>query len=268
MEAWDVMTDQHKVAEEAFKKHLDACLATLARLYARDGAAFEVAVLANSHATFEAVDFDNWNGGTYGYQITLTVTPSLYCQLEAKRSALQKSFLERFQPLLEDYNNHSVNHFSIRPDIKADENWREKAKAWLAGSGVNNQGRVRSDNIATKECDGLLFRSQEEVCLYKALKPIGVSFAPLPVFVRGGKDYHRIEPDFLLVKDGITMVVEVDGDTVHRELPSEAHARTSILGLEGVHIERVSASDCRTQEQAEVCAKKMLGIIEKLKTNR
>ena len=211
MEVWDIKADQHKAAEAAFKKHLDACLATLARLYARDGAAFEVAVLASSQASFEQVDYDNWNGGTYGYQVNLTVSPHLYCQLEAKRTALQKSFLERFQPLLESYSNYGVNQFAIRPDIKGDENWREKAMKWLAGAGVNNQGRVRSDNIATKECDGLLFRSQEEVNLYKALKPLGVSFAPLPVFVRGGKDYNRIEPDFLLVKDGITMVVEVDG---------------------------------------------------------
>lgn len=74
--------------------------------------------------------------------------------------------------------------------------------AWLRGEGITNQGRVRSDNIAARAFDGLLFRSQPEINLYGALKAAGVSFAPLPVFVRGGHDYRRIEPDFIIVKDG------------------------------------------------------------------
>jgi len=116
--------------------------------------------------------------------------------------------------------------------------------------------------------DGLLFRSQPEIFLYKTLKSSGVSFAPLPVFIRGGESYKRIEPDFFIVKDGITMVVEVDGDTVHQESPAEAHARTTMLAHEGVHIERVKASECETQELANTCAKKILQIIEKLKVSR
>lgn len=97
--------------------------------------------------------------------------------------------------------------------MKADSTWRDGAKRWLAGAGISNQGRVRSDNIASREADGLLFRSVPEINLYKALKARGVSVAPLPVFVRGGKTYRRIEPDFVILKEGLVMVVEVDGDT-------------------------------------------------------
>jgi len=48
----------------------------------------------------------------------------------------------------------------------------------------------------------------------------------LEVFIRGGDSYRRIEPDFFIVRDGFSMGVEVDGDTVHTETPEEAHART------------------------------------------
>lgn len=68
---------------------------------------------------------------------------------------------------------------------------------------MTNQGRVRSKNVAPRERDGLLFRSQAEINLYLALKQVGVSFAPLPVFVRGGREYQRIEPDFIILKDGL-----------------------------------------------------------------
>jgi hypothetical protein len=112
--------------------------------------------------------------------------------------------------------NECLKSVSIDPIPNTDPKWRDKARTWLAGDGVTNQGRVRSDNIASRECDGLLFRSEPEILLYKALKSLGLSFAPLPVFIRGGQTYRRIEPDFVIVKSGIVMIVEVDGDTVHR----------------------------------------------------
>jgi hypothetical protein len=170
--------------------------------------------------------------------------------------------------LLRPYSNEDLRLVCITPVIDADKNWREKTRVWLAGEGVSNQGRVRSDNIPSRTCDGLLFRSQPEIFLYKALKSIGVSFAPLPVFMRGGESYGRIEPDFVIIKNGIMMIVEVDGDTVHHETPAEAHSRTTMLVHEGVHIERVQASECGTQETANTGARKILQILAKLKSAR
>lgn len=66
------------------------------------------------------------------------------------------------------------------------DGWRASARAWARGEGINNQGQVRTDNIASRRHDGLLFRSQAEVHLYDALKARGVYLAPLPVFIRGG----------------------------------------------------------------------------------
>ena len=133
---------------------------------------------------------------------------------------------------------------------------------------MSNQGRARSDNVASKQADGLLFRSQPEIHLYRAFKTLGVTFAPLPVFVRGGESYRRIEPDFLVLKGGLVLQVEVDGDTVHRETPLEAQNRTNMMVHEGVHVERVNAADCGTIEKAKATAQRLLGILEKLRSNR
>jgi hypothetical protein len=116
--------------------------------------------------------------------------------------------------------------------------------------------------------DGLLFRSHAEVTLYRALKDTGVPFAPLAVFLQGGSTYQRIEPDFVLIRDRVVLVVEVDGDTVHRERPAEADRRLRMLKHEGVVIERVLASECDTPEKARSCALRLVGVMEKLKSQR
>ena len=78
------------------------------------------------------------------------------------------------------------------PDLRAaPERYRLFGQNHLTGERINNQGRVRSGNIAAKVYDGLLFRSRPEVLFYKALKRKGVPFAPLSVVLRGGLDYRR-----------------------------------------------------------------------------
>ena len=46
---------------------------------------------------------------------------------------------------------------------RAREDWRNDQIAWLRGEGINNQGRVRSDNVASRQEDGLLFLSMPEI---------------------------------------------------------------------------------------------------------
>ena len=47
---------------------------------------------------------------------------------------------------------------------------------------INNQGKVRSDNIASRQHDGLLFRSAPEINLYCALKDLGLMSLRCPSF--------------------------------------------------------------------------------------
>ena len=243
-------------------------LNALADIFAFRGSAKEVAVVAESQGLVEYVGSDDYNGQNY-YQLILMVARPVYSriydELEALTKAIEKVALVTFKGNGGDQLT-SVKIFPQNSDV--DPSWREKALAMAAGEGLNNQGRVRSDNIASKTADGLLFRSQPEVFLYQALKAEGIAFAPLPVFIRGGSTYRRIEPDFILVKDGIVLQVEIDGDTVHKETPAEAHERTAILHREGVHLERFSASLCATEIQAKALAKKLIEIIEKQKNNR
>ncbi|EGR3967478.1 hypothetical protein DDN11_17870 [Vibrio cholerae] len=169
---------------------------------------------------------------------------------------------------MSNFENDKLSTVKIIPAVLEDPQWRDKASAWLSGSKITNQGRVRSDNVAPLTADGLLFRSQPEIHFYRALKSEGVSFSPLPVFIRGGQTYSRIEPDFVIVHHGITMVVEIDGDTVHQETPAEAQARVRTLQHEGVHVERILASECNEPQKAIDAVKRILAAIDKLKASK
>lgn len=256
------------MAQENFPENTESFVATIARLFAAEGAAREVAILASSQARIEQTGYDNWNNGICEYSLYLQMPTQIYSQVYKDKDKIEQSLLEKARLLMLSYPSDSLENICLLPEIASSEGWREKALDWVLGKNVNNQGRVRSDNIASRSCDGLLFRSQPEINFYNALKPLGISFAPLPVFLRGGRSYKRIEPDFVVIKDGIVMVIEIDGDTVHLETPAEAHDRTTILLHEGVHFERFKASECETLESAQICAKKILEIISKYKESR
>ena len=72
----------------------------------------------------------------------------------------------------------------------------------------------------------------------------------------------------MILLNGIVMIVEVDGDTVHRWTPAEADKRTRAFKLEGAIIEHVAASDCDTYEKARQCAGMLLAALEKAKVSR
>lgn len=251
-----------------FPDSIDAFLGTIARLFAAEGAAREVAILANARPKVEQTDYDNWDGGTYGYSIYLEIPTHIYAQISDTKTEIEQSILTKAGPLMTLYPADWIQHLHILPEIKAAEGWQENAKAWASGKHITNQGRVHSDNIASRSFDGLLFRSQPEINFYNAIKALGISFAPLPVFIRGGKTYRRIEPDFVIIKDGIILVVEIDGDTVHHETPAEAHDRTTMLLHEGVYFERLKASECDTPELAAKSAKHIVEVIAKHKVSK
>jgi hypothetical protein len=175
----------------------NAIAGTLAHIAAAEGNTAAVAVLAVATPRIAISGHDNWDGGTDLLTLFLELPTPLYAQLLRRREQIQDDLLPMLKPIIEARPGYRASAVSIVPTDSAPDNWRDLAKAWLAGSGTSNQGRVRSDNIASRSCDGLLFRSLPKIHLYRALKALGVSFAPLPVFVRGGGANAPAKEDLL-----------------------------------------------------------------------
>jgi hypothetical protein len=248
---------------------LEALLSTMARILTVRGDSRTVAILAQSTPSWGDGRYDNWDGGTWYWTLCLSISPEVWGLLHAdERQAVSSSIAEVARDCI-NVPGHHISEIAIQPwQPQADDEWRQKSMAWVAGDGVTNQGRVRSNNIASREWDGLLFRSKAEINLYKALKATGLPFAPLPVFIRGGQEYRRMEPDFIIVRSGVVLHVEVDGDTIHQESPVEAHVRTTMLVHEGFHLERVKATDCETEQGARTVAEHLIAVLKKHAENK
>jgi hypothetical protein len=192
-----------------------------------------------------------------------------YAISEDDRKVTEASIADVMGPFFTTKPQDALESVVMTPQVtEAVDGWREDAMRFVKGEGVTNQGRVRSDNIASKQHQGLLFRSKAEISLFTALTRAKLAVAPLPVFVRIGKAYNRLEPDFVVVYKGLTFVVEVDGDTFHRELPAEADKRLVPLTYEGVEVRRIRASDLETDEAADTAVKELVEFMARRKESR
>lgn len=243
----------------------DSFFQATARHLALQGLRTEVGLLAAGETTLYQSSYDNWNGGCWGWSVDIEVEQQVYVQMgNEQRNTAQARIADAMKDVLKGYSNHYIDQVLLTINLPtASPEWRKQAKAWASGIGINNQGRVRSDNLASLSHEGLLFRSRAEIHLFQALKSLGVTIAPLPVFIKGGETYRRIEPDFVLMEDGTVMVVEVDGEPFHQEKLKDAHERLAMLTREGVAPERVDASDCDSPEKAKRCAERLVGILRK-----
>ncbi|MNG22074.1 hypothetical protein D3C85_1660080 [compost metagenome] len=92
--------------------------------------------------------------------------------------------------------------------------------------------------------------------------------APLPVFVRIGKAYNRLEPDFIVIYKGLTFIIEVDGDTYHRESPAEADKRLIPLTYEGVEVRRIRAAELSNDDAADAVVRDLVEFMQRRKAAR
>lgn len=186
-----------------------------------------------------------------------------------ERKATEEAITEVGTPFFVSTPSDMLDSVILAPKVSAaTENWREEAIRFIKGEGVTNQGRVRSDNIASKQHRGLLFRSKAEITLFEALTRAKLAVSPLPVFVRIGKSYNRLEPDFIVIYKGMTFVVEVDGDTFHKELPAEADKRLVPLTYEGVEVRRIRAAELGSDEAADNVVRDLMHYMARRKEAR
>ncbi len=245
---------------------INSILGTAARLLLRQNQGKAAHLLADCGGQIDHCDHDNWNGGYEKFRLSLGVPAEVYFDLD-DRENLEQQINSVLAVAMQMFNDVLIVH--ITTELDEDPDWREKVHRHLSGEGITNQGRVRSDNIATLQQDGLLFRSRPEILFYQALRRSGIAFAPLSVVLNGSMEGpRRIEPDFVLYKFGLTMVVEIDGDLFHRESPAEGHTRLKFLTDEGLVVERIEASACNTAEKAIAAVVRVLRTLEKLRQAR
>jgi hypothetical protein len=257
-------------ARELIRSKLEAIMATSARLLVRQQHITAASILANARPICRYLyhqnhqDFGIVVDVFHYFRLDLAIPADVYFSLE-DRSEIERAIDGALRTATEPVSDSHRINCRIVTSLEEDPDWRQKTRQLISGEGITNQGRVRSDNIAARQHDGLLFRSRPEILFYEALKKAGIPFAPLSVVLRGGVQYNRIEPDFVIYNYGIMMIVEIDGDLYHSETPAAAHARLKFLLDEGAKLERVAASECETPEQAREVVARVIATIDKLR---
>src|SRR5208283_2782050 len=84
------------------------------------GATQEAVVLAQASASLIETGYDNWNGGTTFYTLTLEVPIPLYASLEDQRATLEKSIHGRMSDLLRTEAGASITEVVISPELARD----------------------------------------------------------------------------------------------------------------------------------------------------
>lgn len=122
------------------------------------GDARSIAVLITGIAKLTPLDSDF--GITY-WRLLISLPSSLYFAMnDDERSSSEETINRVVEPFFGNLNSDALGSVKIVPAVSsAEDGWRERALAFVKGEGVTNQGRVRSDNIASKKDQGLLYAS-------------------------------------------------------------------------------------------------------------
>ncbi|QHU99835.1 hypothetical protein [Synechocystis sp. CACIAM 05] len=232
---------------------LASTLAELADLRGLDS----VSLALRSHGVIITLkNYDNWDGGIWTWLIEVQMPARDWARFNGseERTKIEEELTELTKSIIANDAHEFIVQLLVKPITPF--------------KSLTNQGRAHSSNTAHIEHEGLLFRSQPEVLLFIALRETGLPVMPLPVVTSNQPRFKRIEPDFILICQGMTFVVEVDGDRWHQESPAAAQERLSHLEDEGVRIIRVSAESCKSSNSAKETAKTILSKIERLLKSR
>lgn len=119
------MSDQKRPHELA--SNIEHYLATLAKLYEREGHRQKLEVLVNSLVrVHEEWSYDNWNGGTFGHAIFLTVPEALYLSVVRKKDEIRKEIASDINEI-NNVQNESIDEVFIEMEALADRDWRKES---------------------------------------------------------------------------------------------------------------------------------------------
>jgi TIR domain len=118
------MADSPKVE---IPKHIERYIAALSRLYAQDGERLLQEILVNAQLIVEEQrTYDNWNGGTYGHGLTLTLPETLYLKSAKQRGTLQQRIAEDLNKIHNVQNEH-ISEVFLEMQLSDTTDWRAQS---------------------------------------------------------------------------------------------------------------------------------------------
>ena len=103
------------MAENGFPETVEDIVATLVDFYRHQGESDIVELLESASARIEETDFDNWNGGTYTYELMLEIPVSIFARVQTRLEAIEKGISEKLAIICRNLGNDHLSSATITP---------------------------------------------------------------------------------------------------------------------------------------------------------
>jgi hypothetical protein len=100
-----------------FTKDIRPLVSTVSELARQDGDELEQAVLQQANAKLEEPEYVNWDGGSYYYTLTLTVSVPLFARPGDGTSSLDQRIVKRIDQLQRGPDRHRITAVVIQPGV-------------------------------------------------------------------------------------------------------------------------------------------------------
>jgi hypothetical protein len=118
------MTDSPKFE---LSKHIERYVAALSKLYAQDGERLLQEILVNAQVQVEEQrTYDNWNGGTYGHGLFLTLPETLYLKSAKQRGDLQERIAQDINKL-HNFQDEHISDVFLEMQLLEATDWRAQS---------------------------------------------------------------------------------------------------------------------------------------------
>lgn len=104
-------------APKHFTDDIRPLIATISRLAELDGSKLEQEVLQSADPSLEEPEFDNWNGGTYYYTLTLVVPVDVYARLGDQVRLIEERLSNRISGVLRKPDFRHISAVVIQPSL-------------------------------------------------------------------------------------------------------------------------------------------------------
>ncbi len=114
-------------------KNIERYLGALSKLYERQGNRQLQEILVNGQVrVHEEWSRDNWNGGTYGHALYLTVPESLFLSCVKQKDSIQKQIREDLNAI-HNVQNEFIEEVFLEMEIAGTEQWRRESGLFMVG---------------------------------------------------------------------------------------------------------------------------------------
>lgn len=103
------------MAQNGFPKSVEDVVATLADIFRHQSQFDVVELLESASARIEETNYDNWNGGTYTYELMLDVPVPVFAASEPRLAEIEKAISTKLAAISRGYSNDHLESVTITP---------------------------------------------------------------------------------------------------------------------------------------------------------